>query len=75
MDTRDRTKGRLEDHDMSNCPVGYHMTSHVWMNMHIHGVPQPTHPGLLVGFGVDPEDQVAGFEFSTGSVVDGTVVG
>jgi hypothetical protein len=43
--------------------------------IYIHGRPHPRHPGLLVGFAVIPETQAGDFEFSTGSVVDGTVVG
>jgi hypothetical protein len=43
--------------------------------MYVQGRPYPIHPGVLVGFGVVPDVQVGVFEFSTGSVVDGTVVG
>ena len=56
---------------ISNCLEGLQEHKHIY----IHGEPHPGHPGVLVGFAVLPEVQVGGFEFSTGSVVGGTVVG
>lgn len=44
------------------------------MEIYIHGRPHPGHPPTAVGFGVVPDVPDGDFEFSTGSVVNGTVV-
>lgn len=46
-----------------------------YIYIYIHGRPQPSHPAIFVGPGVGPDVHVGSFEFSTGSIVDGTVVG
>ena len=43
--------------------------------LNLQGKPHPSHPGRLVGPGGFADVHAIGLEFTTGSVVEGTVVG